>query len=84
VAGQGREHGRRHRREQGDGRPDRDPLAAAFRGAQDSKPGQLDQTTFIQRVNTTGGLAPPASECNASTAGTQAEVPYTADYYFWK
>jgi FtsP/CotA-like multicopper oxidase with cupredoxin domain len=49
-----------------------------------SKPGRLDQTTFIQRVNTTGGLAPPASECTAATAGTQAEVPYTADYYFWK
>jgi FtsP/CotA-like multicopper oxidase with cupredoxin domain len=52
--------------------------------APDSKPGRLDQTTFIQRVNTTGGLAPPASECNTTTAGTQAEVPYTADYYFWK
>jgi hypothetical protein len=32
----------------------------------------------------TGGLAPPAAECNAATAGTVAEVPYTADYYFWK
>jgi FtsP/CotA-like multicopper oxidase with cupredoxin domain len=52
--------------------------------APDSKPGRLDRTTFIQRVNTTGGLAPPASECTAATAGTQAEVPYTADYYFWK
>jgi hypothetical protein len=49
-----------------------------------SKPGRLDHTTFIQRVNTTGGLAPAASECNAATAGTRAEVPYTADYYFWK
>jgi len=52
--------------------------------APDSKPGRLDQTTFIQRVNTTGGLTPPASDCNTTTAGTQAEVPYTADYYFWK
>jgi Protein of unknown function (DUF3455) len=52
--------------------------------APDSKPGRLDQTTFIQRVNTTGGLAPPASECTAATAGTQAEVPYTAEPYFWK
>jgi hypothetical protein len=40
--------------------------------------------TFIQRIATTGGLAPPAAECNATTAGTVAEVPYTADYYFWK
>ena len=52
--------------------------------APDSKPGRLQQTTFIQRVNTTGGLAPSASECNAAAAGTTAEVPYTADYYFWK
>ena len=24
------------------------------------------------------------TECTAATAGTVAEVPYTADYYFWK
>ena len=52
--------------------------------APDSKPGRLDRTTFIQRVNTVGGLTPPASDCTAATAGTQVEVPYTADYYFWK
>jgi hypothetical protein len=45
---------------------------------------RLVATTYIQRVATTGGLAPPAAECNATTAGTVAEVPYTADYYFWK
>src|SRR5206468_822168 len=33
--------------------------------AHDSKPGRLDQTTFIQRVNTTGGLVPPASGMDA-------------------
>ena len=27
---------------------------------------------------------PAASACNDSTAGTVAEVPYTADYTFWK
>lgn len=37
-------------------------------------------TTYIQRVNTTGGLA-PALPC---AAGTVQEVPYTADYFFWK
>ena len=37
-----------------------------------------------QRIATTGGLAPAAAGCNADTAGTTAEVPYTADYYFWK
>ena len=45
---------------------------------------RLVDTTFIQRTATTGGLAPPAAECNATTAGTVAEVPYTADYFFWK
>jgi hypothetical protein len=45
---------------------------------------RLTATTFIQRVNTTGGLVPPAGTCNAGTAGTVAEIPYTADYYFWK
>jgi len=45
---------------------------------------RLTNTTFIQRVATTGGIAPPAADCNAITAGTKAEVPYTADYYFWK
>jgi Protein of unknown function (DUF3455) len=41
-------------------------------------------TTFIQRINTTGGLAPAASSCSAATAGTTAEVPYTADYVFYR
>jgi len=45
---------------------------------------RLVKTTFIQRINTTGGLAPAAADCNATTAGTVVEVPYTADYYFWK
>jgi len=45
---------------------------------------RLIATTYVQRIATTGGLAPPAAECNATTAGTVAEVPYTADYYFWK
>jgi predicted lipoprotein with Yx(FWY)xxD motif len=46
--------------------------------------GQLVPTTYVQRIATTGGLAPPATECNTMTAGMVAEVPYTADYYFWK
>ena len=45
---------------------------------------RLAETTFIQRIATTGGLEPPAADCNADTAGTIEEVPYTADYYFWK
>jgi len=46
--------------------------------------GRLTDTAFIQRVATTGGLVPAAADCNESTAGTTEEVPYTADYYFWK
>ncbi len=45
---------------------------------------RLVATTFVQRIATTGGLAPPAAACTSATAGTVAEVPYTADYYFWK
>jgi hypothetical protein len=45
---------------------------------------RLTDTTFIQRVATTGGLAPAAGTCNADTVGDVAEIPYTADYYFWK
>jgi hypothetical protein len=45
---------------------------------------RLAATTYIQRVATTGGLAPAASPCTADTAGVEAEVPYTANYVFWK
>jgi hypothetical protein len=44
---------------------------------------RLAHTTYIQRLNTTGGLA-PAADCGADTAGSTTEGPYTADYYFWK
>jgi hypothetical protein len=39
---------------------------------------RLAATTYIQRLNTTGGLAPTS----ACTVGDTANVPYTADYYF--
>ena len=45
---------------------------------------RLAGTTFIQRIHTTGGLTPPAPDCNAATAGKVVEVPYKADYVFWK
>jgi hypothetical protein len=44
---------------------------------------RLAATTYIQRVNTTGGMK-PASGCDASTAGATAKVPYASDYYFFK
>lgn len=46
--------------------------------------GRLAGTSYIQRTATGGGLAPAAADCNATTVGTTAEVPYTADYHFWK
>src|SRR5206468_4064427 len=36
----------------------------------------------IQRVNTTGGLA-PTSLCDGTTVGIEQDVPYTATYYFY-
>jgi Protein of unknown function (DUF3455) len=45
---------------------------------------RLEGTTYIQRIATAGGVAPPAAECDAAAAGAEREVPYTADYVFWK
>ena len=44
-------------------------------------PGIFANTTFIQRVNTTGGKAPSA---NGTFVGQVARVPYTADYFFYR
>jgi len=46
-----------------------------------SKPGILAITTFIQRVNTSGGKAPSAA---GTFVGQEADIPYTADYYFYR
>ncbi len=43
--------------------------------------GLFSSVTYIQRVNTVGGLAPTAP---ASLIGTIAEVPYTTEYYFYR
>ena len=44
----------------------------------------LARTTFIQRVNTFGGLA-PSTGCDTPTElGKKAFIPYTADYVFYK
>ena len=43
----------------------------------------LAPTTFIQRINTVGGLA-PTEACNAAKSGTVREVSYGADYFFYK
>ena len=44
-------------------------------------PGIFANTTFIQRVNTTGGKAPSVA---GTFVGQVARVPYTADYFFFR
>jgi hypothetical protein len=46
--------------------------------------GLLVGTKFIQRVETQGGTAPPAAACKPQTLNKVHEVPYKADYYFYK
>jgi hypothetical protein len=41
---------------------------------------RLTRTTWVQRLNTSGGVA-PAGTC---TPGDTAAVPYSTDYFFWK
>ena len=43
----------------------------------------VNNTINANTGNTGGGLA-PTDRCNRSTSGTMKEVPYTADYFFWK
>jgi len=45
---------------------------------------RLAAATWIQRINTTGGVMPPAGTCHADAVGSVEEIPYTADYVFWK
>ncbi|HEU5064845.1 MAG TPA: DUF3455 domain-containing protein [Gaiellaceae bacterium] len=41
---------------------------------------RLTSTTWVQRLNTSGGVA-PAGTC---TPGDRIRVDYTADYFFWR
>ena len=45
--------------------------------------GRFAAVTHIQRLDTTGGLAPTAG-CDAGHAGAEQRVPYTAVYAFYK
>jgi len=45
--------------------------------------GAMVGVTYIQRVATSGGVA-PVSSCSAETVGAKQWVPYQADYIFWK
>jgi len=44
-------------------------------------PGIFKRTTYIQRVNTVGGLAPSTP---GTVVGEEARVVYTAEYFFYR
>jgi len=44
-------------------------------------PGIFEGTKFIQRVETSGGLAPSTPPARI---GEQVRIPYTAEYYFFR
>lgn len=45
--------------------------------------GAMTGVTYIQRLETKGGVAPSAT-CNAGSAGTKQQVGYQAKYVFYK
>jgi len=45
--------------------------------------GAMQGVTYIQRVNTRGGVA-PSSPCAASNVGQKQSVKYQADYILWR
>jgi hypothetical protein len=54
-------------------------------GSQDGPDGgdTLTGTTFVQRLSTSGGVAPSTGCTTSIDVGHQAFVPYTADYFFY-
>ena len=44
---------------------------------------RLSETTFVQRLNTHGGVAPSTGCASSDDIGTRAFVPYRADYFFY-
>jgi Protein of unknown function (DUF3455) len=55
-------------------------LAATSHG---DERGKMTRVSSIQRLSTTGGNA-PATGCDAAHVGATADVPYTADYFFYR
>jgi hypothetical protein len=43
--------------------------------------GRFGEVTFVQRVNTIGGVAPAEA---GAFVGDEARVPYTTEYYFYR
>ena len=63
-----------------------DPTAIPWlllRATSSEGPGLFHRVTFIQRVHTSGGLA-PATGADEAHLGQRVEVPYTAVYYFFR
>ena len=61
-----------------------DPTAIPWlllRAVSSEGPGIFHGVTYIQRVNTTGGLAPTAP---GTAVGARIGVPYTAEYWFYR
>jgi len=56
---------------------------ALFRAASAADVGLFAGVTSVQRVNTSGGVA-PATGCDAGHVGEEARVAFSADYYFYK
>jgi hypothetical protein len=53
-----------------------------LRATSNTGTGVFSDVTYVQRVNTSGGVA-PTTGCDSSTAGTDTPVSYMADYYFY-
>lgn len=45
--------------------------------------GRMSKVSAIQRLSTTDGLAPPTG-CDAAHLGATVDVPYTAEYFFYR
>jgi hypothetical protein len=45
--------------------------------------GKMDGVTYIQRLETVGGLAPAAASCTADNVGVLAPIEYSATYYYF-
>lgn len=46
--------------------------------------GAMQGVTYVQRLNTVGGVAPATPACAAGNVGAKTTVPYSADYVFFK
>jgi Protein of unknown function (DUF3455) len=62
--------------------PDSNAIAwLLLKATENSGPGIFARTTYVQRTNTTGGMAPTEP---GSLLNELREVPYTAEYFFYR